>query len=164
MQTMSIFLVFLLIAFITFFIASVADSLYNRWKNQKKLKLFRHLSKLAEKKKLIFSSQELFHQTLIGLDGVSQKLLVASINEQGKINDYIIDIRQLRRCSVKTVMNDHHPEQLSRLMLEFELSNGDESLQIPIYTATEQTGKIAVAIHQKAKLWEMILQKMTAAT
>lgn len=161
---MSIFLVFLLIVFCTFFIASGADSLYNRWKNQKKFKLFRHLSKLAEKKKLIFSSQELFHQTLIGLDGVSQKLLIVSINEQGKINDYIIDIRQLHRCSVKAIMNDNHPEQLSRLMLEFELSNRDEVLQIPLYKATAQTGKIADAIHQKAKLWEMILQKMTAAT
>lgn len=160
---MGIFLVFLLIAFVTFLIASGADSLYNRWKNQKKLKLFRHLSKLAEKRKLILSSQELFHQTLIGLDGVSQKLLVVSINEQGKVNDYIIDIRQLRRCSVKTITNDHHPEQLSRMMLEFELSNKDEPLQIPIYTATAQTGKIADALHQKAKLWEMILQKMTAA-
>lgn len=160
---MGIFLVFLLIAFVTFLIASGADSLYNRWKNQKKLKLFRHLSKLAEKRKLILSSQELFHQTLIGLDGVSQKLLVVSINEQGKVNDYIIDIRQLRRCSVKTITNDYHPEQLSRMMLEFELSNKDEPLQIPIYTATALTGKIADALHQKAKLWEMILQKMTAA-
>lgn len=160
---MSIFLVFLLIAFVTFFIASGADSLYNRWKNQRKLKLFRHLSKMAEKKKLIFSSQELFHQTLIGLDGVSQKLLVVSINEQGKINDYMIDIRQLRRCSVKTIMNEHYPDQLSRLMLEFEFTTVDEPLQIPIYTATAQTGKLADAIHQKAKLWEMILQKMTSA-
>lgn len=161
---MGIFIVFLLIVILTITIASGADSLYNRWKNQKKLKLFRHLSKLAEKNKLILSSQELFHQTLIGLDGVSQILLIATINEQGKINDYIIDLRQLHRCSLKPIMQNPHSQQLKQLTLEFELSNKEKPLQIPIYTATVQTSNMADAIHQKARLWEMILQKMTAVT
>lgn len=160
---MSIFIVFILLAVAVYIIASLADSLYDRWKNKRTLRLFRVLSRLAEKKKLMVSSQELFHQTLIGFDGVSQKLLIVSLKENGQISEHIVDIRHLVTCTVKKESVVEGDTIRQQLLMELHLDHNSHILSIPLFKETTRNRKQCESIFQKARLWEMILQKMVHA-
>ncbi|MGN6164304.1 MAG: hypothetical protein ACTHOF_07175 [Flavisolibacter sp.] len=131
-------------------------------------KLLSISSQTGSKYNLSFSSQEILKNRIIGLDGISRKLLV--IEHDTAENDYsIIDLQDVKSCSVKkkyiTVnMGDEKSKRmeefLSTIVLQFNFKNGKEPFVLPFYESISNHVYEMKELEDKAKDWEAMLQKM----
>lgn len=126
------------------------------------------LNEAATQYNLSFSSQEILKNRIIGVDGISRKLIIAE--EQNDINAYdVIDLEEVKSCKMKrnytTVnMGDKKTEEhLSAIVLQFHFKNGKEAHSLPFYNdITNHIYEIA-ELENKAKDWEAMLSKMLTA-
>src|ERR1044072_2899941 len=63
--------------------------------------LLDYFSRLGTKYNLNFSGQEILKDHILGLDGIQRKLLVLSGIHSGRLHDCIIDLNEVRSCSLK---------------------------------------------------------------
>lgn len=130
-------------------------------------KLLKHFSQLGTKHNLRFSSQEILHHCVLGVDGVQGKILVVT-RENDYYSSFIIDLNEVKKCTVRKSygkieagdLKDHKLEQyLEEIVLHFEL-DGKPPVEITFYKNLENRIYEARILDQKAKYWETILSKM----
>lgn len=132
-----------------------------------KSKFFR-LSEYGSIHNLAFTSQETLGDKIIGLDGISKKLLVCE-EKNGKSHVYIIDLDKVKSLSVKKVYNSIHAGELKRrkmdefirlILLQFDFMNSDPPVVFTIY----ETGRNSVSdlpkLEKRAMNWQVLLSKM----
>jgi hypothetical protein len=125
-------------------------------------------SETGSKYNLSFSSQEILKNRVIGLDGISRKLLVIEHNTDE--NDYtIIDLQDVKSCAVKKnyisvnmgdEKNKKMEEFLSAIVLQFNFRNGKEPFVLPFYESIANHVYEMKELEDKAKDWEAMLLKM----
>ena len=131
--------------------------------------LHNRLTELGIKNNLRFSSQEILANAVIALDGIQGKLLVINGIGKDQYHETLIDLDDLRSCTLKKEygsikvgdLKKRRLEQLlNRISLHFEFRNKKDSIDVPFYEQSE-TGKTNVSeLELKANRWGIILSKM----
>lgn len=141
--------------------------IHNKHKREAMNNILKHFSQLGTENNLSFSSQELLHHCVLGLDGVNRKILVVT-KEESSYGWFIIDLNEVKNCSVKksygTIkvgdLKDHKLEQhLEKIVLHFELYR-KPSVEIVFYKNFDNHIYETQELEQKARHWEAILSKM----
>ncbi len=131
--------------------------------------MLKRFSELGTVKNLSFSSQEILGSGVIGLDGMSRKLLFLTSVDGSEFVQRLINLDEVRKCTVKKVFsntrwgvfkNRQLPTFVESISLHFEFHNGKEPVDIPFYNHLENPVFHPDEIEQKAERWKQILGKM----
>jgi len=131
--------------------------------------LLYRIQALGAKHQLTFSSQELLKNYVIGLDGVHRKLTVIHAPDTTKCDAAVVDLAEVKRCSVKkqygTISGGALKQQkldsyLEQIVLCLELKDEKDTVEIPFYQAIANHAGESLELEQKAKRWEVILSKL----
>lgn len=126
-----------------------------------------NLSRAGSANNLTFSSQELLQDCAIGLDGLHRKLAVLTRFSDGKYFDVIMDLDDVKRCSVKKIYDfinaglKHQKleQHLKEIVLHIEFDDGGEA-DIPFYNYIHNPMFRVADLEQKAGKWESIISKL----
>ena len=167
----SLIVAILLIAFV-----AVCCLLFVFISNKRKNKAMNHLlnkiSEVGTENKLSFSSHEILKDSIIGADGIRRKILFLKKLDFETYEHYLIDLDDVKSCSVKKIYgsikagkkNERALEQyLENIFLHFEFNNRDP-FDISFYDHVENNIYQLKEMESKAKHWEVILSKMLKAS
>lgn len=131
--------------------------------------LYNRLSELGIEKNLRFSSQELLQNGVIALDGVQRKLLVISGSAKENYDETLIDLNELKSCSLKKeyggikageLKKTKLVQLLNKVSLHFEFRDNKEPIEVSFYDHSDNYSSQASEMELKAKHWGIILYKM----
>lgn len=128
--------------------------------------LLLRFSKIGSENDLIFSSQEILVDVILGLDGIKRKLLV--FNKVDPKCYFIIDLLQVVGCSVQkhSINNELNAtsstkkKETERIALHFEFMERREPLDVLFYSAMTYSAGSIEEMEQKARDWEIMLSKL----
>ena len=135
--------------------------------NKRMNRMFGGLSELGSKYSLSFSGHTLLKKNLVGIDGLHRKLLV--VNESDKGREDLIDLHEVRSCSIKKLYGPIRVgdlkrrrlnEYLDKMLLCFEFYSQRPPVELCFYDRREDAPGSAGELEQKARKWEMMLSKM----
>ncbi len=142
---------------------------YRNHKNPRHMKRFLlRFRELGTRYRLQFSSQEFLPAAALGLDGVHRKLLILLPGGSEGVQSHLIDLDEVRSCSVRKrygsirasgLRNRRLEQFLDRITLRFVLHNG-EPVEVPFFAGEREPGLPLRALEQKAHFWEILLSKM----
>jgi len=144
-------------------------SIHNKHKREAMNNILKHFSQLGTENNLSFSSQEILNHCVLGLDGMNRKILVVT-REDDYYGSFIIDLREVKNCTVKKIFgtiksgdlkNNKLEQYLEKIVLHFELYR-KPSVEIVFYKNSCNHIYETQELEQKAKHWESILSKMQA--
>lgn len=144
----------------------------NKQKNKEMSKLLNRFSELGTFYNLSFSSQVLFSNSIIGLDGISRKLLVLIQRTQTSFEDYVINLDEVKGCTVKKYYDNIKPGDLTnkkpetylqQIALRFEFINETEALEVIYQLPQGSENDRWQIIEHKAEQWKQMLTKMLKA-
>lgn len=150
-------------------ISTLLVSIDKKEKRKRMNKLLNGLSESGTRHSLTFSSQEILRDCIIGLDGVHGKLCVLNYNDKEENKTVLIDLSEVKHCSVKkyygTISGGELPAKkletyLELIVLHFEFSNAKDPVEIPFYNHTGNHISEILGLEQKAKHWETMLSKL----
>lgn len=130
-------------------------------------KLLNYFRQIGVKHQLNFSSQEILLNCILGLDGIHRKVLIVA-QEQDYYTSSIIDLDQVKNCTVKKLYGSikvgqlrkrRLEEYLQKIVLHFELKKG-QPVEVEFYHHVNNHVYQVLELEQKAKYWEAILSKM----
>ena len=142
-------------------------SIHNKEKRIAMNNILKYFNQIGAENGLSFSSNEFLKNSIMGLDGLNRKVLVVTI-EDGYYGSIIIDLKQVKNCSVKKlygtinggVLKSQKLEKfLEKIVLHFEIYN-KPSVEMVFYTHFENHIYESVDMEKKARHWETILSKM----
>lgn len=140
--------------------------------NQKRKAMNRILSRvnsLESKYNLGFSSQEILRHCVIAMDGLRRKILVINSDENSAPSFVLIDLNEVKSCSVKKqygtieggALKKRLLEQyLQSMVLHFELDNNKPAVDILLYDYRRNDVSEIRELEEKAKRWETVISKM----
>lgn len=168
----SIIVAGILIAFVAFCCLLIV-LISNKHKNKAMSYLLNKISEVGSKNNLSFSSQEILNDCIIAADGIHRKILIVKKIDSKTYEDYLINLDEVKSCSVKKEYGfiragdanakslEHH---LKNIFLHFEFGNDKEPCDVLFYDHTENNIYQLKEMEQKAKHWEIILSKMLKAS
>ena len=145
----------------------------NKLKNKAMSQLLNRISESGSKNKLSFSSHEILRDCVISADGIHRKILVVKRISLKTCQDYLIDLDEVKSCSVKKVYgsirageaNEKSLQQhLQNIFLHFEFKNDKPPFDVSFYDHAENNMHQLKELELKAKHWEIILSKMLKAS
>ena len=131
--------------------------------------LFKYLSTLGSKMNLNFSSCEFLKDVLIGFDTEKRKLLVVRGLYQDNRNEILIDLDEVKSCSLKKVYGPIKAGDLKRrrldqlleeISLHFEFRGDKAALEVPFYEYSENETSNRIELANKARNWVLKLSDM----
>jgi hypothetical protein len=147
-------------------IAAVSFFLISSSKQQQKKRIGELLticSYIASEQNLNFSSQEVSKSRVIGVDGITRKLLVAEYKEE-RILHTLIDLEDVKKCAVKKNYNQVASESfLQSITLEFSFWKNRDSFEISFYDNISNHIYEMSEMELKARDWEKMLTKLLGA-
>jgi hypothetical protein len=141
----------------------------NKHKRKAMNELLHHFSEAGTKNNLSFSSQELLPDCILGLDGIHRKLLIVNRKSADEVVGHLINLDEVKSCSVKkyytaipagSLKSKRLEQLLESVVLHFELANGKSPMEIAFYKQVDHHIYQLQDLEQKAKDWETILSKM----
>jgi hypothetical protein len=139
----------------------------NKQNREAMKKLLNYFSQSGTASGLVFSSQEVLKECVFGIDGTHRKVLVVN-REHGQLSSFIIDLRQVKNCSVKKIygtiqagdLNSNKLDHfLEKIILQFE-SDHAGAAEISFYRHSSNHVFDTLEMEKKAKEWQAILSKM----
>ncbi len=129
--------------------------------------LLYRFSQLGSKNNLVFSSQELLKESIIGVDGLHRKLLILETSD-GECNNFVIDLSEVSTCRVKTLYKVFHinpihrnaKQHVEKIVLLFEGQHEATPLEVSFYRDKKNSVRQLPELEQKARDWEVMLSKM----
>jgi hypothetical protein len=143
-------------------------SITNKQKRNAMNLFLNRLSQAGSTNNLSFSSTELLRNTAIGLDGLRRELLVLTHFKNGDYFDFIISLNDVQSCSVRKVYafinagdlkSGKLEKHLEEIVLHIEFYHRGHT-DIPFYNHIDNRIDEATEMEQKAKRWEIILNKL----
>jgi hypothetical protein len=113
----------------------------NKHQEREREKLLHRFSQIARENKMSFTSHEVLQDGIIGLDGLSKKLLILQSSEDD-LKWSIINLEEVKACNVKklyqatnrgTLKKRVIEEHLEKVVLQFELKEEKEKIEIPFF-------------------------------
>jgi len=149
----------LIFGFLSFFI-----------KNEKKKKenLFLRLSQEGTANNLIFCSQEILQNKVIGIDGIHRKIMIVE-RIKNLYNCSVICLDEVQHCELTTSSGFINTGNLKKyeaqrkqaaIELQFEFKNHAEPASIIFYDSLFNSKKELVLLKAKAEYWSVMLSKM----
>lgn len=144
-------------------------SIDQKRKRKRMNQLFHHFSELGSKYNLNFSSQAILSHCIIALDGVHRKFLILHRFHNNILDHELIDLDEVRTCSVKELygsikvgaLKKNSLEQyLEKIVLCFEFKTQKPQVEIPFYEHSQDSAYYVAVLGQKARDWESFLSKM----
>jgi hypothetical protein len=141
----------------------------NKQKEKKMNQLMKRFSELGTAHNLSFSSQEVFNNSVIGLDGINRTLLILTHMDNISVDDYVVGLDEVKNCTVKKYYGNIKPGDLKkrklqtfleRIALRFEFNDGKDPVEAALYNHTDNHGHHPGNIEKKARQWQQILSKM----
>lgn len=135
---------------------------------RKKIKLCSRLSREGARNGLVFCSQEILANTIIGIDGIHGKILVL----ERKANHYqtsIISLEEVHHCQLfsnEGLVRRKNFSTLSAylksvvLELRFEFNNSHETASIIFAKGLNTSKKELELLRAKAEFWSVMFSKM----
>jgi hypothetical protein len=126
------------------------------------------VSELGSKYNLSFSSQLVFGNKIIALDGLRKILLVVETNTELS-EPCIIDLNKVSAVTVRKSYGSINQgelktkgieEFLKRIDLQFQFRDDTQTLVLPFYDREIDNKRDRVNLARNAKNWQMILSKM----
>ena len=119
---------------------------------------------------LSFSSQEILKDGIICLDGVHRKILVLERDAAKKMSSFLIDLNEVKSCSIKKEYGTINSGDLKERKLEQYLKQitlhfaffDKPSVEVVFYQHFENHILEIAELESKARHWEAILSKMIA--
>jgi hypothetical protein len=121
------------------------------------------------KRNLCFSGQDIVNNCVFGLDGVNRKLLVIADTHQRKNDVILVDLTEVKSCSVKKRYGMIKGGDLKRTSLEnflelmvfhFAFIGQRQPIEVVLFNHKTDPVNGLPEWEQKAKRWEMILSKL----
>ena len=69
--------------------------------------LMNRFSELGTRYGVNFTSQAILKDEILGIDGVQRKLLILNTTDKNEISHELIDLDELKHCSVKKILRVH---------------------------------------------------------
>jgi hypothetical protein len=154
-------------------VAAVCYLLVSLDKKQKRIamnKLLHTFHLIGSQHNLRFSSQEVLKDAVIGLDGVNRKLLLLERAADGAVHSHVLDLADVKSCTVKKEYGAINggdlkakklEQYLHRITLQFLLL-GKPAVEFVFYKHVDNHINEMAELEHKAKHWEAILSKMVA--
>lgn len=126
-------------------------------------------SKLGSFYSLSFSSQEILTNGVIGLDGISRKILVCNNQQNNVYNHSLIDLDLVRSCEVKYTYKIieqggayelYEEKQVDGIFLCFHFERQHDRIEIEFYREGKDRVVLLNEREQKSKDWESVITKM----
>lgn len=142
--------------------------LSNRSRQQSITGLSNRLSESGTKNAFSFSSQEMFTNSIIGLDGINKKLVIVKRLDENEYQSAIVNLNHVERCYVKRLTrsigtedrNSRTENHLEQIALHFEFIDGQQAVDVHFYDHLVNSIFEMPGLEQKAKSWEAILSKI----
>ena len=150
-------------------ICLILVSINNKQRKKTGTELLNHFSKLATENNLSFSSQEIFENCIIGLDGVQRKLLILKKIDKDGYDSILLDLNEVKTCSQKkiytrinigTSKKEKFENHLDKIVLEFDFIDNRQPVQILFYEPITNHLFAMSELEHKAKKWETILSQI----
>ena len=130
-------------------------------------KLLLQFSQLGSDNNLSFTSQEILHNSIIGLDGLKRKIVF--LQETNGIYEWmIVDLNTVSHCSLKLNYRGFRSGKkrnsgvyFEKLLLQF-VSHDNQLIDLPFYAHPGTKLSTRRQLEQKARYWEAIISKMVA--
>jgi hypothetical protein len=144
-------------------------TIYRKEKRKRMNRLLHQFSELGTRYELTFSSQEILHDRIIGLDGMNRKILVTKRTEDRISHAELIALSDVKSCSVikqyGTIKGGELRAKkletyLELITLHFEQEGNQPSIEIPFYQHRKNGLHELERLEKKARHWEMLLSKM----
>ena len=141
----------------------------NKHKNKAMSHLLNKISEVGTKHELSFSSHEILKDSIVGVDGIHRKILFVKKLNFETYEHYLIDLDEVKSCSVKKTYgsikagetNGKNLEQyLQNIFLHFEFNGSKPAFDISFYDHTENNIYQIKEMEFKARHWEIFLTKM----
>jgi hypothetical protein len=142
--------------------------IYNKEKRKRMNHLLHRFSELGSGNNLTFSSQEILHDCIIGLDGVNRKILVAQSVEGIITRTELIDLFDVKTCSVIRQYGSIKGGELrakkldtylEKILLHFNRDN-QPPVEVLFYHYRKNGLHEIEKLAKKARHWELLLSKM----
>lgn len=142
-------------------------SIHKRQKRKDMHHFLNNLSRAGSANNLTFSSQEFLKDHAIGLDGLHRKLVVLTRFRDGKYFDVVLDLDEVKSCSVKKIydflstdLTDKNPvKHLKEIVLHMQFDDYAEA-DIPFYNYIHDSIYQVAKLEQKAGKWESIISTL----
>jgi hypothetical protein len=139
-------------------------------KNEKKEKekLYLRLSQEGTANDLIFCSQEIFQDKVIGFDGIHRKIMMLEKSEN-EYNCSVIALDEVQNCELITDCGDHQEanknsrgqaKDLQEIELRFEFKNHAQPASIIFYNNIKNSKRELLLLQAKAEYWSQMFSKM----
>ncbi len=151
-------------------IALIAGPLNFFYKNPKKKKedLFLQLSWEGTANNLIFCSQEILQNKVIGIDGIHRKIMIVE-KTRDTYNCSIISLDEVEHCELVKSCGSLNPANLKNfeieknlhaIELQFEFKNHSQPASITFYNSLINSRKEFDLLKAKAEFWSVMLSKL----
>ncbi len=161
-----IFLSFVSFSIVTLISQSIL--FFNRRQKDKKENLFVRLSKEGSENNLVFCSQEILCNKVIGIDGIHRKIMILEkINHAYKSS--VISLDEMQKCELKSsygslerdnVERSEIEKKLTKIELQFNFKDNCLPATITFYDNVVNSKKEIILLKAKAEYWSVMLSKM----
>jgi len=143
-------------------------SFLSRRSRKKKEGPFLQLSREGAANNLIFCSQEMLQNKVIGIDGIHRKILIVE-KIKNKYNSSLISLNEVQNCKLITKYKTSEPgnatqseggKNLFAIELEFEFRNRAKTASIMFYDSLINSQRELLLLKAKAEYWSVMLSKM----
>lgn len=140
---------------------------HQQHKRKERAKLLHQFSLSGTTYGLSFSSQELLHNSIIGLDGIRRKLLYIKARED-QWTRLLIDLEQIKTCTLKktyqnypvTGSKEKREAEVQDITLEFAFIREKQPVSISFYNVVCHNIYQMAELEEKAREWQILLSKM----
>jgi hypothetical protein len=134
---------------------------------KKKEDLFLHLSQEGTANELIFCSQEILQNKVIGIDGIHRKIMIVE-KIKNTFNYSVISLDEVEYCELITNcgslnadnLKKFETENLHAIELQFGFKNHTQPASIIFYDSLINSKKELILLKAKAEYWSVMLSKM----
>lgn len=135
---------------------------------KKKENSFKQLSHEGAANNLIFCSQEMLQNKVIGIDGIHRKILIVE-KIKNKYNSSLISLNEVQNCKLITKYKTQEKcgskktegkKNLFAIELQFEFRNRAKTVSIMFYDSFVNSQRELVLLKAKAEYWNIMFSKM----
>ena len=158
----------ILLLLATVAVISYSFSFLSGTSKRKKQNLCALLSKEGTLHNLIFCSQEILQNKIIGVDGIHRKIMVLEKNKK-KFNSAIISLDEVENCELITTRRIQGTHTLNKVdseknieavELQLEFKNSSQPASIIFFDSSVNSMRELDLLKAKARYWNIMFSKM----
>lgn len=150
-----IFITLCLLLFAT--VITQVVTLFIKKRNNKKEQLFLRLSKEGSANDLVFCSQEVLCDKVMGIDGIHRKVMILEKVDR-KYKTSVLCLDDMQSCQLKKSFG--LTNNLNKIELQFGFKNNRTPATLTFYDQLINSKREVVLLKAKAEYWSIMLSKM----